>query len=175
MSSDAIGWTWRHSPFKGTTLAVHLAVADSANDQHDYRFWLNQKTLAVKVRSSRQSVGVALSKLEGEGFLRRIRGGKSAGSSAEYRFVFKRHVPVVYESRRVADIEGDKKARTPAKKGGRGDKNPGTYPKVLPTDSIEPDSLELVAATAAKASQTLKALRAGERESLRAGAVGATE
>ena len=174
MSSEALGYVWRRSPYKGTTFAVHLAIADSANDQHDYRFWMNQKTLASKVRATRHTVGLARSELEREGFLRRIRGGKDAGAAAEYRFVFKRHLPAVYEPSRVVDItsaEGGGKPSTPGKRTSRGARNPGTDPKNNPTGSSELDNLELVAASAAKASQTLNALRAGKRDELARGGV----
>lgn len=99
MSSETIGWVWRYSPYRGATLLVHLAIADSVNDQHDYELWMLQSTVARKARVGRQAANEALKTLERDGFLQRVGGGKEKGEAVRYRFRFRRHLPAVYEAR----------------------------------------------------------------------------
>ena len=69
MSSDAVGWTFRHSPMRGADFAVHLSIADSVNDQNDNELWMRQSKLAVKARVTRQRACEAISKLVDAGLL----------------------------------------------------------------------------------------------------------
>lgn len=113
MSTDATGWVLRHSPHKGATLLVHLAVADSVNDLHDNEFWMGQERLALKTRLSRGTVSGALTELVAGGYLERLSpdpvetarwdgaGRAGDGRPVRYRFVFVQGAPVVYEARRV--------------------------------------------------------------------------
>ncbi len=103
MSAEAVGWVFRHSPLKGVAFAIHLAVADSVNDQHEHRFWMRQAVLAVKARTTRATVNTALAAMvnaDGEHpwdplveLLAEHRGGAN-----EYRFLYP-DVGVVYETR----------------------------------------------------------------------------
>jgi hypothetical protein len=98
MSLDAIAWVYRHSPYRGATFAVHLAVADSVNDQYKNELWMEQGKLAAKARVGRQAVNAALSTLTAEGFIRDL--GPVSGQNRVRRFRFRYpDVPVVYESR----------------------------------------------------------------------------
>lgn len=69
MSAEATGWVYRHSPTAGSTLLVHLAIADSVSDQYDNRFWMSQGRLAEKTRLSRKTVGVCIAELQDEGLI----------------------------------------------------------------------------------------------------------
>lgn len=101
MSSDAVGWTFRHSPYRDTpsVFAVHLAVADSVNDQHNNELWMTQTKVARKARCSRQAASRALIRLVDEGFLELVEDNSKAGKANRYRFLFPREAEVVYEAR----------------------------------------------------------------------------
>lgn len=111
MSAEACGYVYRHSPYRGAELLVHLAVADSVNDLHEQRFWMSSATLAVKARCSRTTASAALAQLARDGFLDRLGGGRLDGRPAEYRFLFP-DVPVVYDTRK-----GVPRADTPPAEG----------------------------------------------------------
>lgn len=99
MSAEAVGWVYRHSPYSGSTLLVHLAIADSVNDQHSNEFWMTLPKLGVKARVNRGTAKRAVDQLVSDGFLEtmaRSSGGRNLGST--YRFCFPA-VPVVYETR----------------------------------------------------------------------------
>lgn len=98
MSGDATGWAYRHSPYRGATLAVHLAVADSVNDQFGNEFWMTQSSLALKARVSRESVNIALAQLVADGFLELLEVGGGRAKYAKYRFLFNDRA-VVYDGR----------------------------------------------------------------------------
>lgn len=87
MSAECTGWVYRYSPAKGAALLVHLAVADSANDQHGYELWMRQHWLADKARVSRRAVGDALAWLVDNGLLELLEAGKDAGKANRYRFL----------------------------------------------------------------------------------------
>lgn len=114
MSGEAVGWVYRHSPFEGATLAVHLALADSANDLHEYELWSANETLATKARVSVSTVKVALAKLIEARFLdvlERSRGGR--GNTSRYRFLMPSDAPVVFEQSWRARVEQET-GRSPA-------------------------------------------------------------
>ena len=58
-----MGWVYRFSPFTGATFSVHLAMADSVNDQNDNEFWMSQKRLGEKARVGRSATNEALRQL----------------------------------------------------------------------------------------------------------------
>lgn len=87
MSAEATGWVYRHSPYTGATYQVHQAIADSANDQHENRFWMRQRKLARKARVSRASVQRALDLLVADGFLERLGIATGTDDLVEYRFL----------------------------------------------------------------------------------------
>ena len=99
MSAEATGFVFRHSPYKGAGFAVHLAIADSVNDQHGNQFWMSLGKLADKARLARPTVSACVQQMITDGWLVEV--SRSAGSTVCYRFVF---IPsdVVYESRWVS-------------------------------------------------------------------------
>lgn len=117
MSSEAVGWTFRHSPYTGALLAIHLAIADSVNDQHDNQFWMSQTSLSVKARIDRRTVQRSVPTLVSDGFLDVL--DDSAGHTILYRFVFREDAEVVYESRRRGGVRQDVAPRTGANNPGR--------------------------------------------------------
>lgn len=94
-----MGWVYRHSPYTGATFAVHLAVADTVNDQNGNRFWMSQSKTATKARTSRKSVNEALAVLEADGYLERR--GEGPKSTVAFVFLFP-DVDVVYDTREVS-------------------------------------------------------------------------
>lgn len=101
MSSEAVGWVFRYSPYAGPTFAVHVAVADSVNDQYANEFWMILARLAVKARVSRRSAAGAMTTLAAEGFVAPLEDADVARAQQRgrrYRFLFPR-VAVVYETR----------------------------------------------------------------------------
>lgn len=97
MSAEASGYVFRSSPYRGTQFAVHLAIADSVNDQHDNEFWMSLATLAKKARVSRSMVREAVIRLLRDEFLTLLETHDRQPN--RYRFCFP-EVTVVYESRR---------------------------------------------------------------------------
>lgn len=97
MSAEASGYVFRSSPYRGTQLAVHLAIADSVNDQYENEFWMSLTTLSKKARVSRSMVREAVIRLVRDGFLTLLEAHDRQPS--RYRFCFP-EVAVVYESRR---------------------------------------------------------------------------
>lgn len=87
MSGECLGWVYRHSPAKGATFTVHLAIGDSANDQHGYELWMRQGWLADKARVSRKTAGESLAWLVEHGLLELLESGKARGSANRYRFL----------------------------------------------------------------------------------------
>lgn len=84
MSSEAVGWTFRNSPYEGALFALHLAVADTVNDTHNNELWASAPTLAGKARISERSVRYGLSKMVDDGLLVRV--AERPGSTTLYRF-----------------------------------------------------------------------------------------
>lgn len=64
-----MGFAFRSSPFRGTTFAVHLAIADSVNDQNGNEMWMSRQTVADKARVSLSAAKRALKELVGGGYL----------------------------------------------------------------------------------------------------------
>lgn len=87
MSAEATGWTWKHSPFRGAELLVHLAIADVVNDAHDNRFWMSTGALAAKAKVSRSTVTTTLSTLVKVSLLEVVRAGYETRKPSEYRFL----------------------------------------------------------------------------------------
>lgn len=87
MSAEATGWVWRHSPYQGSQLLVHLAIADVVNDAHDNEFWMSTAALARKARVARSTVIEALAHMTTHGYLRMVESGKASRSPSRYAFV----------------------------------------------------------------------------------------
>ena len=96
MSAEATGWVWRRSPYRGITLVVHLAIADSVNDQNEHEMWMRQGVLAQKCRTRRATIGTALAQLVDDGYLELLVEG--TGGANRYRFLMPADAPVVYDS-----------------------------------------------------------------------------
>lgn len=86
MSNEAVGWVWKNSPYKGIKFIAHLAVADIVNDTYEWRFFASNSTLAVKCRTTRQSINEAMKSFVDDGYME-VLGSRSAGI-VEYRFLF---------------------------------------------------------------------------------------
>ncbi len=104
MSAEATGWVYRHSPFDGVTFSVHLAIADSVNDQHNQLFWMSVGRTGAKARTSERGARRALRELEDGGFVARVREA-TQHAPAVYRFLFP-SVSTVYESRFQTEDSG---------------------------------------------------------------------
>lgn len=59
---------WEHSPYKGATLMIHLALADNANDAGEC--WPHLPTILRKARCSRASGYEALRRMQSDGLLK---------------------------------------------------------------------------------------------------------
>lgn len=103
MSADATAWVFRHSPATGAALTVHLAIADSVNDQHGYELWMRVPTLAEKARVHPGSVRRAIADLIAAGLLEELHDGRTtedAGSATEarrFRFLMPSDVVPVWD------------------------------------------------------------------------------
>lgn len=94
-----MGFVWRFSPYKGARLLVHLAIADTVNDQGENEFYMGQSKLAAKARVSRQAANDALATLETDGYIERVGELEGRRGIVVWRFVFVRG-DVVWDSRR---------------------------------------------------------------------------
>lgn len=79
-------------------MLVHLAIADSTNDQYGYELWMRQHRLAAKARVSRRVVTDALAWLCDQGLLELMESGKKKGSANRYRLLMPA-LPVVFDAR----------------------------------------------------------------------------
>lgn len=98
MSSDCVGWVFRYSPAKGATFQVHLAIGDSANDQHYYELWMRQNWLADKARVARKTCNEALDWLRENGLVDLLEEGRIKGAPNRYRFLMP-EIPAVFDTR----------------------------------------------------------------------------
>lgn len=109
MSAEAIGWTFKHSPYSGTHLVVHLAIADVVNDGHDNQFFMAVDRLAAKTRSTRRTVQGALKQLVDDGYLHIVRPANQHNPTC-YRFLFE---PV--RGAKVAPLDPGAQSTTPTR------------------------------------------------------------
>lgn len=87
MSAEATGWTWKHSPYEGERLLVHLAIADVVNDAHGNEFWMTTTALAKKARVSRSTATTVLSDMCHRELLEVVMRGVGRGNSTTYRML----------------------------------------------------------------------------------------
>lgn len=99
MSADATGHVYRHAPFRGATLLVLLAIADTVSDQWDNECWMSFNTLAIKSRCNRDTVRTSVKELVDTGWLEVVRQSQG-GSASVYRFLFDDERAVEWEGRR---------------------------------------------------------------------------
>lgn len=102
MSAEAVGYVFRHSPYTGAAFQVHLAIADSVNDQHANELWMATGTIAKKARIARQTASEALAEIVAGGGLEVVEDHRRdrAGKPSRYRFRFP-VAAIYYESRGV--------------------------------------------------------------------------
>lgn len=119
MSAEAMGYVFRHSPHTGAAFQVHLAIADSVNDQHGNELWMSTSSIAKKARVARQTASEALATIEAAGGLVVVEDHRHdyAGKPSRYRFLFPT-VAVFYESRGVTTDDTRRKKVSPQTTGG---------------------------------------------------------
>lgn len=101
MSAEAQAHVWKKSPYKGQAFILHLAIADSANDQYHYEFFMSQVNAAKKARTIRTTVNKILARMVADGWLTIVDGGDHLPRGiVRYRFEFREDAPTVYEARR---------------------------------------------------------------------------
>ena len=79
---------WSDSPFSGTKLLIHLALADISHD--DGRFFASQSNLAKKGRCSIEYVRKVINELIDDGHLAIITKGNSRGKATVYQLIWKK-------------------------------------------------------------------------------------
>lgn len=63
-------YVWKHSPYRGVTRLIHLAIADSVSDDHGNLFFMSVERLAErKVKCSRSTAFDAVAKMIEDGHL----------------------------------------------------------------------------------------------------------
>lgn len=89
MSNKALGWVFENSPYTGTKLVIHLAVADVVNDAYGNTFWMSNENLAKKCNTARPTVNTVLKEMVEDGFLERLDEDKTGrGKTVQYRFLY---------------------------------------------------------------------------------------
>lgn len=94
MSAEAVGWVYKFSPYTGATFSVHLAIADSANDQHGMELWMALGKLGRKARVSRSTTSEIVAQMVNDGLLELVeqsKGGRHRPS--RYRFLMPAGMP----------------------------------------------------------------------------------
>lgn len=85
MSNEWLNKVWKHSPYKGAMLLLHVYLADQASDEG----WLfaSQRRLAERARVSEEYVRVSVNRMVDDGLLVIERKGSALGRSTEYRLL----------------------------------------------------------------------------------------
>lgn len=83
MSIKVATWVWDNSPYTGTKLLIHLALADWAGDHGIC--WPKQETIASKCRCSVETVRTCIKEMQSDGYIEIIEASKGRGSSHKYR------------------------------------------------------------------------------------------
>ena len=79
---------WADSPYDGTRLLIHLALADISHD--DGRFFASQSNLANKGRCSVEYVRKVINEMIADGHLKIITKGNSRGNATVYQLLWKK-------------------------------------------------------------------------------------
>ena len=103
MSIRWITKVWSDSPYDGTRLLIHLALADISHD--DGRFFASQKMLASKGRCSIEYVRKVINQMVDEGQIKIITKGNSRGKATTYQLLWKKLPNSVGESLPIEDDE----------------------------------------------------------------------
>lgn len=111
MSVEATSYVWKHSPYRGQTLLVHLAIADVANDAKGFAFYATSQWLADRCRMNAGNVRTHLGSLVRDGFLDVIEPGGGRGVPTTYRFKFPRRGEAEFEPEETASETASKPPR----------------------------------------------------------------
>jgi hypothetical protein len=103
MSIRWITKVWSDSPYNGTRLLIHLALADISHD--DGRFFASQKNLAEKGRCTVEYVRKVINEMIADGHIRIVSKGNSRGNATTYQLLIKKVPNTVGESLPIMDDE----------------------------------------------------------------------
>ena len=103
MSIRWITKVWSDSPYNGTRLLIHLALADISHD--DGRFFASQKNLAEKGRCTVEYVRKVINEMIADGHIKIITKGNSRGNATTYQLLIKKVPNRVGESLPIMDDE----------------------------------------------------------------------
>ena len=77
---------WTDSPYNGTRLILHLALADMAHD--DGRFFASQTHLAKKSRCTTHYIREVINEMIAQGYVAIVSKGNSRGNATVYQLLF---------------------------------------------------------------------------------------
>ena len=103
MSIRWITKVWADSPYDGTKLLIHLALADISHD--DGRFFASQSNLASKGRCSVEYVRKVINEMIADGHLKIITKGNSRGNATVYQLIWKKLPNTVGEEQSLGEVE----------------------------------------------------------------------
>ena len=103
MSIRWITKVWSDSPYDGTKLLIHLALADISHD--DGRFFASQSNLASKGRCSIEYVRKVINEMIADGHLKIITKGNSRGNATVYQLIWKKLPNSVGEEQSLGEVE----------------------------------------------------------------------
>ena len=103
MSIRWITKVWADSPYDGTRLLIHLALADISHD--DGRFFASQSNLSTKGRCSVEYVRKVINEMIAEGHLKIITKGNSRGNATVYQLLWNKLPNSVGEEQSLGEIE----------------------------------------------------------------------
>ena len=103
MSIRWITKVWADSPYDGTRLLIHLALADISHD--DGRFFASQSNLSTKGRCSVEYVRKVINEMIADGHLKIITKGNSRGNATVYQLIWKKLPNSVGEEQSLGEVE----------------------------------------------------------------------
>ena len=86
MSIRWMSRVWSDSPYNGTRLILHLALADMAHD--DGRFFASQTHLAKKSRCTTHYIREVINEMIAQGYIAIVSKGNSKGNATVYQLLF---------------------------------------------------------------------------------------
>jgi hypothetical protein len=90
LSIKIMSWVWENSPYEGSALLIHLALADHAND--DGTCWPSQTGIAGKARCSDRYVRQVTSQMIDDGLLQ-IEVSSNGRTNHRYKVIHRNSVP----------------------------------------------------------------------------------
>lgn len=133
MSAEATGWTWKHSPYNGSELLVHLAIADVVNDANENEFWMSTGNLAKKAKVARSTVSATLRDMVLRHLLLLLEAGGPQRKPSRYRF----NMPADRAS--TSAIQADSLARSPDRNPKEITQEPKAFASQISTNGLVPD------------------------------------